>query len=264
MSKGVAVITGAGQGIGKGIAKRLADDGFAIVLGDLNKEVLEQTEAEFNESGYQVASFVGDVTNPDDQKNLVRKAVDTFGSVDVFVNNAGVDHVGPVLSVQPKNLEFLFKVNVFGTVYGIQAAAEQMQKQGGGKIINACSIAGQQSFPMMGLYSATKFAVRGFTQAAAKELAKDNITVNAYCPGIVGTGMWERIDDAMVKFQGGNKGDAFKKAVEGIALGRSETPADIANFVSFLASPDSLSALTGAWFSVDGNAGLEQIEGAVS
>ncbi|MDN3954762.1 acetoin reductase [Sporolactobacillus laevolacticus] len=252
MSKGTAVITGAGQGIGKGIAERLAKDGFAVVLGDVNKEVLEGAVYEFENAGYQVASLVGDVTKPEDQKALVQQAVDSFGSVDVFVNNAGIAHVGPVLELQPKNLDLLFKVNVFGVVYGIQAAAEQMKKQpSGGKIINACSIAGHQSFPMMGLYSATKFAVRGFTQAAAKELAKDHITVNAYCPGIVGTGMWERIDDAMTKYQGTKKGEAFNQAVESIALGRSERPEDIANFVSFLASSDS-DYITGQSVLVDG------------
>lgn len=252
MTKGTAVVTGAGQGIGKGVAERLAKDGFAIVLGDLNEEVLNRTVTEFKEAGYQVASSVGDVTKPEDQRALVRQAVSAFGSVDVFVNNAGVAHVGPVMELKEKNLDLLFRVNVFGTVFGIQAAASQMMDQPkGGKIINACSIAGHQSFPMMGLYSATKFAVRGFTQAAAKELAKYNITVNAYCPGIVGTGMWDRIDDVMTNYEGTNKGEAFKKAIESISLGRPEKPEDIANFVSFLASSDS-DYMTGQSVLIDG------------
>ncbi|MCO7174805.1 acetoin reductase [Sporolactobacillus kofuensis] len=252
MSKGTAVITGAGQGIGKSIAERLAKDGFAVVLSDVNEAVLKSAVDEFKDAGYQVSSLVSDVTKIEDQKALAQHAADTFGSVDVFVNNAGVAHVGPVIDLQEKNLDLLFKVNVYGTVYGIQAAAEQMKKQStGGKIINACSIAGHQSFPMMGLYSATKFAVRGFTQAAAKELAKDHITVNAYCPGIVGTGMWERIDDVMTNYQGIKKGEAFKQAIESIALGRSEEPEDIANFVSFLASSDS-DYMTGQSVLIDG------------
>lgn len=252
MTKGTAVITGAGQGIGKSIAARLAKDGFAIVLSDVNEKVLTSTIKEFKDAGYQAEGSVGDVTKPEDQKALVRKAVDTFGSVDVFINNAGVAHVGPVLDLKEQNMDLLFKVNVYGTVYGIQAAAEQMKNQeNGGKIINACSIAGHQSFPMMGLYSATKFAVRGFTQAAAKELAKDHITVNAFCPGIVGTGMWDRIDDVMTNYQGTKKGEAFKQAIESISLGRPEEPEDIANFVSFLASSDS-DYITGQSVLVDG------------
>jgi meso-butanediol dehydrogenase / (S,S)-butanediol dehydrogenase / diacetyl reductase len=247
-----AVITGAGQGIGKGIAKRLADDGFAVVLSDINEEVLNSTVDEFKEQNIRVASFVGNVANPEDQKALVKTAVDHFGSVDVFINNAGIEQVSPILDIQPSDLEKLFQVNVFGVVYGIQAAAEQMKKQeNGGKIINACSIAGHQSFTMLGAYCATKFAVRSLTQTAAQELAKYKITVNAYCPGIVGTSMWDRIDAVMVKYMGLQKGEAFKKFAEGIALGRTQEPEDVANFVSYLASSDS-DYMTGQSVIIDG------------
>ncbi|MGG1691724.1 acetoin reductase [Bacillus ginsengihumi] len=248
----VAVVTGSGQGIGKGIAERLAQDGFAIILSDRNGEVLEQTTKEFKNQHDQVASFIGDVSNPADQKALVKTAVDQFGSVDVFVNNAGIELVCPFEEIAPENLENIFRINVFGVVYGIQAAAEQMKTQEtGGKIINACSIAGHQAFDMLSAYSATKFAVRAFTQATAKEYAKYNITVNAYCPGIVGTSMWDRIDEEMVKYMGLQKGEAFKKYAEGIALGRTEEPTDVADFVSYLASPGS-NYMTGQSIMIDG------------
>ncbi|MEK3890320.1 acetoin reductase [Bacillus sp. FSL K6-3431] len=247
-----AVITGSAQGIGKGIAKRLANDGFAIVLSDMNEEVLQGTVKEFKEKNINVASFVGDVSNPEDQIALVNTAVEHFGSVDVFINNAGIEQVSPLVNVQPAELEKVFQVNVFSVLYGIQAAAEQMKKQeSGGKIINACSIAGHQAFSMLGTYSASKFAVRAFTQAAAQELAKDKITVNAYCPGIVGTGMWDRIDAGMVEYMGLKKGEAFKKFAEGIALGRTQEPEDVANFVSYLASSDS-DYMTGQSIMIDG------------
>lgn len=182
----------------------------------------------------------------------MQTAVKKFRSVDVFINNAGIEQVDPLVNVQPEELEKVFQVNVFGVLYGIQAAAEQMKKQEkGGKIINACSIAGHQAFSMLGTYSASKFAVRGFTQAAAQELAKDKITVNAYCPGIVGTGMWDRIDAGMVEYMGLKKGEAFKKFAEGIALGRTQEPEDVANFVSYLASPDS-DYMTGQSIMIDG------------
>jgi NAD(P)-dependent dehydrogenase (short-subunit alcohol dehydrogenase family) len=109
----------------------------------------------------------------------------------------------------------------------------------GGKIINASSIAGHDAFAMLGVYSSTKFAVRALTQAAARELAPFNITVNAYCPGIVGTGMWDRIDDMLSKYNGAPRGDNFKKYAQGIALGRPSTAEDVAKFVSYLAGPDS-------------------------
>ena len=247
-----AVITGAGQGIGKGIAQRLAKDGFAIVLSDMNEEVLNITVQEFKKQNIQIASFVGDVSKPEDQKELVKRAVDEFGSVDVFINNAGIEQVAPIDNIEPAALEKLFQVNVFSVVYGIQAAAEQMKKQEtGGKIINACSIAGHQGFKLLAGYSATKFAVRAFTQSAAQEYAKDKITVNAYCPGIVGTGMWDRIDAGMVEYMGLQKGEEFKKFAEGIALGRTQEPEDVANFVSYLASSDS-DYMTGQSIMIDG------------
>ncbi|WP_257613522.1 SDR family oxidoreductase, partial [Oenococcus oeni] len=144
-------------------------------------------------------------------------------------------------------------INVFGTVFGTQAAAKQFIKQHSkGKIINACSIAGQESYTMLGTYSATKHAVRAFTQVAAKELAKHQITVNAYCPGVAKTKMWDRIDEEMVKSDPSLKpGDAFKKYSSEIALGRYEKPDDVANLVDFLASSKS-DYITGQAILVDG------------
>jgi len=237
----VAVITGSGQGIGKELAKRLANDGFSIVLSDINEETLNEAEKEFKNNGFEVTSFVGDVSKLDDQNALVKHAVDTFGSLDVFINNAGIEgEVAPITEITPKAVDLIMDINVKGVMYGIQAAANQMIQQGtGGKIINACSIAGQEGFEMLSSYSATKFAVKGLTHASAKELAKHKITVNSYCPGIVGTSMWERLDEKMMKYMGTKKGEAFEKFAEGIALGRTQTPEDVANLVSFLASPNS-------------------------
>lgn len=241
VTKKVAVITGSGQGIGKALAERLASEGFAIVLSDVNEQTLSETENEFKSKGFSVSSFVGDVTKLEDQNGLVQHAVDTFGSLDVFINNAGVEgQVAPLIKVDPKQVDFTLNVNIKGVIFGIQAAANQMIKQGtGGKIINACSIAGHEGFEMLGVYSATKFAVKGLTHTAAKELAQHKITVNSYCPGIVGTSMWERLDEKMMEHMGTKKGEAFAKFSEGIALGRSQTPEDVADLVSFLASPNS-------------------------
>lgn len=131
----------------------------------------------------------------------MKKAVAAFGRLDVFVNNAGIDAVSPFLEITEEQLNRLFNINVNGVVFGTQAAAEQFIKQETkGKIINACSIAGHESFEMLGTYSATKHAVKSFTHSAAKELAKYKITVNAYCPGVAKTKMWDRIDEEMVKY----------------------------------------------------------------
>lgn len=239
--KKVAVITGSGQGIGKELAERLASEGFTVVLSDINENTLKETEQQFKNSGYEVTSFVGNVANLDDQHALVKHAVDTFSSVDVFINNAGIEgQVAPIIDVDPDQVSPVLDINVKGVIFGIQAAAKQMIEQGtGGKIINACSIAGHEGFEMLGVYCASKFAVKGLTHTAAKELAPHKITVNSYCPGIVGTSMWERLDEKMMKYLGTKKGEAFKKFAEGIALGRTQTPEDVANLVSFLASEKS-------------------------
>jgi len=249
----VAVITGSGQGIGKGLAERLAKDGFLIVLSDIDEATLSVTVKEFEEKGVNVTSFIGNVSKLEDQVALVQKAVDTFDSVDVFINNAGIEgQVAPLSQADPNAVDRVLDINVKGVIYGIQAAANQMKKQEtGGKIINACSIAGQEGFEMLGVYSASKFAVKGLTQVAAKELAKDKITVNSYCPGIVGTSMWERLDEKMMEHMGTKKGEAFQKFAEGIALGRTQTPEDVANLVSFLASSDS-DYITGQNILIDG------------
>ncbi|WP_272660447.1 SDR family oxidoreductase, partial [Providencia sp. PROV112] len=144
------------------------------------------------------------------------------------------------------------KINVDGTMWGIQAASEKFQeRKHKGKIINASSIAGHDGFAMLGVYSATKFAVRALTQAAAKEYASSGITVNAYCPGIVGTDMWVEIDERFAEITGAPKGETYKKYVEGIALGRAQTPDDVASLVAFLASDDS-DYITGQSILTDG------------
>jgi len=249
----VAIITGSGGGLGKGIAERLGSDGFNIVLNDVNQEVLNETLEEFKEAGINVLAVKGDVSKKEDQINLVKQAVEAFGQIDVFVNNAGIEVVGPFLNMEASDLNRAFSINVNGVVFGTQAAAEQFIKQKTkGKVINACSIAGHESYEMLSVYSATKHAVRSFTQSAAKELAKDNIRVNAYCPGVAGTSMWTRIDEEMVKYnEDMEPGDAFKEFSEGILLGRTQEPEDVANLVAFLASDDS-DYITGQSIITDG------------
>ncbi|EHR94112.1 KR domain protein [Staphylococcus epidermidis VCU123] len=128
MSK-TAIITGAAGGLGKGIAERLANDGFNIVLQDINEALLLETEKEFKEKGYQAVAYKSDVSKKKEQEELVQFAVTEFGQLDVMVNNAGVDAVTPILEIGEEELSKLFNINVFGTLFGIQAAANQFIKQ---------------------------------------------------------------------------------------------------------------------------------------
>lgn len=253
----VAIVTGSAVGLGNAIATRLAEDGFKIVLHDINEENLNKAKSVFDKKGFEYIAVKGDVASRQDQFDTVKKAVEAFGRVDVFVNNAGVESVEPFLQIKEQEIDKVLDVNVKGVIFGTQAAAEQMKKQHDadknsvGKIINACSIAGHESYEMLSLYSASKHAVRSFTHSSAKELAEYNIRVNAYCPGVADTPMWERIDDAFVEHKGYEPKQAWKEFTQDILVGRPQKPVDVANLVSFLAS-DNANYITGQTIITDG------------
>lgn len=248
----VALVTGAGRGIGRGIALRLAREGAAVALVDVAAEGIDAVAREVAETGSKATTFVGDVSDRDSVYAAVEHAASTLGGFDIMVNNAGVALVGPIAEVTPADLTRVWSINVDGVLWGIQAAAAKFIDLGRpGKIINASSIAGHDGFAMLGVYSATKFAVRGLTQAAAKEYASAGITVNAYCPGIVGTDMWVEIDKRFAELTGAAEGETFQKYAGGIALGRPETPEDVAGFVAYLSGPDA-DYMTGQAGLIDG------------
>jgi meso-butanediol dehydrogenase/(S,S)-butanediol dehydrogenase/diacetyl reductase len=218
----------------------LAKDGMDISIVDIKKEKMDDVATEVQALGRRATVYLADVMSRDHVYAAVDHSEKELGGFDIMVNNAGIAQVQLLSNVTPQEVETIFKVNVEGVLWGIQAAARKFkERRHKGKIINASSIAGHNGFAMLGVYSATKFAIRGLTQAAALEYASDGITVNAYCPGIVGTEMWVEIDERFAKLAGVPKGATYKKYVEGIALGRAETPEDVAAFVSYLAGPDS-------------------------
>ena len=248
----VILVTGAAQGIGRGIALRLAKEGADIALVDLKEEGLAKVKKEVEALGRKAATFTADISQRDQVFAVVDKAEKALGGFDVMVNNAGIAQVKAIEDVLPEDMDRIFRINVDGTMWGIQAAAAKFKARGQkGKIINASSIAGHDGFALLGVYSATKFAVRALTQAAAKEFASSGITVNAYCPGIVGTDMWVEIDERFSEITGAPKGETYKKYVDSIALGRAQTPDDVAALVSFLASDDS-DYITGQAILTDG------------
>jgi meso-butanediol dehydrogenase / (S,S)-butanediol dehydrogenase / diacetyl reductase len=248
----VLLVTGAGQGIGRGIALRLARDGASLALVDLQRDKVEAVAEEIRALDRRATTFEADVSLREQVVEAVDHAESELGGFDGIVNNAGIAQIDALLDVTPEAIEKTFRVNVHGVLWGIQAAARKLQSRGnGGKIINACSIAGHEAYALLGVYSATKFAVRALTQAAAKEFAKDKITVNGYCPGVVGTDMWVEIDRRMAAITGAEIGETYAKYVDGILLGRAQTPEDVAAFVSYLAGPDS-DYMTGQSPLVDG------------
>jgi len=248
----VALVTGAGQGIGEAIALRLANDGADIALLDINDDKIAIVAKEVERIGRKATTIIADVSDRDQVYAAINATEAELGGFDIIVNNAGIAQVAPISEVDPDSVRRILAVNVEGVLWGIQAAAKKFIERGvKGKIINASSIAGHDGFAMLSVYSATKFAVRALTQAAAKEYASHGITVNAYCPGVVGTDMWETIDERFAELTGADKGATFEKYVSGIALGRAQTPEDVANFVSFLSGPDS-DYMTGQAVLIDG------------
>lgn len=250
----VALVTGGARGIGRGIALRLAADGLDVVVNDIgaNSDQLDGVAEEIRAAGRRSATIIADVSQPDEVERMVASVADELGRLDVMVANAGIAQVKPLLEVTPEDFDGLMAVNLRGVFLCYKAAAQQMIRQGGGgKIIGAASIAAHKGFAMLGHYSASKWAVRGLTQAAAQEWAEHGITVNAYCPGIVGTAMWEQIDAELGGYMGLGKGEALEQFSQLIALGRVETPEDVACFVSYLASKDS-DYMTGQSVMIDG------------
>lgn len=248
----LAIITGAGQGIGEGIAYRLARDGFAIAVADINIKTATAVAQKLNDVGYQAKAYQLDVAQRDEVFNLVKTAVADLGQLSVFVNNAGVAFIDTVIDSDPADIERLFDVNLKGTYWGIQAAATQFKQQGhGGRIVNAASLAGVEASALQSAYSASKFGIRGLTQAAAKELAKDQITVNAYEPGVVRTPLRDEIDRRTAAIHNISIPKQQANVLTEIALGREATPADVAEVVAWFVSPGA-SYITGQSLLVDG------------
>lgn len=254
----VAVVTGAGQGIGRAIALRLAKDGFRIGCLDFNLKTAQQTAKLIADAGGKALAVAVDVANREQVFSAVDQVVSQFGRLDVMVNNAGLGPTTPIEDITPDIFHKVFDVNVGGTYWGIQAAVKHFKvrtpaRPGDvvGKIINASSQAGQVGNPDLAVYGATKFAVRGITQTAAKDLAKFGVTVNAYCPGIVRTPMMEGIAQKVADENGQSLEWGLQQWAKSVVLGRISEPEDVAACISYLASPDS-DYMTGQALIIDG------------
>ncbi|CAH1851158.1 (S)-acetoin forming diacetyl reductase [Convivina intestini] len=250
--KKVAMVTGGGQGIGEAIVRRLSDDGFAVAVADLNLETAQGVAQSINDNGGQATAVQVDVSDRDSVFAAVQQTADAFGDFNVLVSNAGLGPTTPIDTITPKQFDLVYHVNVGGVLWGIQAAHEMFKKFGhGGKIINATSQAGVVGNPNLALYSGTKFAVRGVTQVAARDLAAEDITVNAYAPGIVDTPMMRDIAHQVGANAGKDDAWGMQSFAKDIALGRLSQASDVANAVAFLAGPDS-DYITGQTLEVDG------------
>jgi meso-butanediol dehydrogenase/(S,S)-butanediol dehydrogenase/diacetyl reductase len=235
------------------VVKRLADEGARLVLADIDEASGAKEADRLAREGLEVSWRRVDVTDRESVAALIAHAVDQYGRLDVMFNNAGVAQAIPLLDTSSSDWDRLMTINGLGTLIGTQEAAKTFIAQGdGGKIVNTASVAGKQAFALVGAYSASKFAVVALTQAAARELAPHGITVNGFCPGIVATDLWAKLDEQiMATGRTSAKGQAMAEFGADILLGRVSTPEDSAGIAAFLASSDS-DYMTGQCVQVDG------------
>ena len=250
----VAIVTGAGGKIGRAIVLALEKESADVVTCDMVYEQAAKTSEAVRVLGGRALALKVDVTKAKEVDQMVDSSLKKFGKIDILVNNAGVNRIAKVVDMKEEDWDAVFAVNAKGTFLCSKAVAPYMMKQKSGKIVNISSGAGKQGRSIgMAHYSASKFAVIGFTQCLALELAPYNINVNAVCPGIVDTPMWsEVVAPAYAKLWGVSVEEAFQRNVkQRIPLGRPQTPEDIGNIVVFLASNES-DNITGQSINVDG------------
>jgi len=247
----IAIVTGAGRGIGEAISIRLAKKGANIVVCDIDFDNAERTAEKIKATGHRSLAIKADVSKSSDVEKMVNLTMEKFGRIDILVNNAGIVIVKPIVELEEGEWDKVINVDLKGVFLCSKAVAKIMIRQKSGKMINISSDSGKTGYALFAHYNAAKFGVIGFTQGLAKELAPYKINVNAVCPGIVGTKMWDYVDERLGRRWGLPKGEALRMHIKQIPLGRLETPEDVAGVVAFLASQDA-DYMTGQAINVTG------------
>lgn len=251
------LITGGAQGMGAAIGEYYAAQGAKVCLGDVNLAGCEEVAARINAAGGEAIGVTLDVTKRDQMAAAVQATVDAFGSINVMLNNAGINKPLMFLDVTEENFRKIMDVNALGVLIGMQEAAKQMIKQGKDngpyKIINVGSILSRQAFDDVVPYACSKHAVLAMINGGAKALVQHNITVNGYGPGVVRTELWEQLDKDLVaigKFE--KEGQSMDQLAENmILMKRYSYPEDVVGSAAFLASAES-DYMTGQLFMIDG------------
>jgi 2-hydroxycyclohexanecarboxyl-CoA dehydrogenase len=239
-----AIVTGAGQGLGRAIALVLAECGANIVINGRTEAKLDAVASELRQRGARAVAVVGDVAKRDDVEATVASAVECFGGVDILINNAQATKLDVrVVDIDDQILDLVFGSGALGTLYAMQACYPLMRARGGGCIVNLGSPAAITGDPGFGPYVMAKEAVRGLTRVAAREWGRDNIRVNVVCPAA--------LTPSAVEFREAHP-DAFARALDSIPLGRlGDEIDDIARAVAVLVS-DDMQYVTGATLMLDG------------
>jgi meso-butanediol dehydrogenase/(S,S)-butanediol dehydrogenase/diacetyl reductase len=244
------IVTGGASGIGAAFARGFAAEGANVVIADLNLDAADALAADIASSGDAASAVRVDVTDREAVRAGISHAVERYGRLDAYFNNAGMNSPMKFLDITESNFELVMRVNALGVLIGIQEAAKQFIAQGGGgKVVNTASIAGRQGFSSFAPYSAAKAAVISLTQAGARALAEHGITVNGFAPGVVATPLWTKLDRELEEIGEGQNG--FDSMSSGILLGRPADPVDIVPTGVFLAAADS-DYITGQIIPIEG------------
>ena len=234
----VAIVTGAGRGLGKGIALKLAREGAKVVIGDAVERNARELAEEIVKNGGSAIAACADISKLADVEAMFAVA-SAFGPIDILVNNAGINRDGMLHKMNDESWDKVIAVNLTGTFYCLRLAAQQMRERGYGRIVNIASMSWLGNFGQAN-YAASKAGVIGLTRTAARELAKKGVTVNAICPGFIDTEMTRGVPQ-----------NVWEIMVGKIWAGRVGTPEDVGNVVAFLAS-DEAAYVTGEVINVSG------------
>jgi NAD(P)-dependent dehydrogenase (short-subunit alcohol dehydrogenase family) len=245
----VALITGAGNGIGRATAVAFAGRGAKVMVVDRDAAGAERTAGTIKQQGGDARFQVADVTKSSDVQGYVKATLDAYGRVDCFFNNAGIEgKVAPIAEYDEAVFDQVLGINVKGVFLGLRHVLPVMLKQKSGTVVNTASIAGLVGSPNMSAYVASKHAVIGLTKAASGEVARTGVRVNAVCPGPIDTRMIHAIEDQLDPANPTAVGNRYQSS---IPLGRYGTAEEVANVVLFLCS-DLSGNITGAQYVVDG------------
>ncbi|MFK7859347.1 MAG: SDR family oxidoreductase [Granulosicoccus sp.] len=249
----VVVVTGGNKGIGYAMAERFAQEGASVAIASIEEQVHDAAATLSSATGANVMPVVSDVSNLTDVKNLYESVNQELGSIDISIQNAGIITIAKVEDLTEQEWDATMDINTKGVFLCCQEAIRYMRKNGnGGRLINTASGQARDGFIYTPHYAASKFGVMGLSQSLAKEVAADGITVNAICPGIITTDMWDYNDRVWGEMLGDyGPGELMAEWVQNIPMKRAGEGKDVAGLVSFLASDDA-SYITGQTINVCG------------